>query len=153
MDVERRGVFEGIRIAANLNITHLLFVDGILVFCSGSFREAERLSKILILFCKATRMQINVQKSTITTFNLEEESMSTLLVLFPLLHFALDDGIIYLGYRLKPNSYGKEDWNWLLAKLEVRVNSWCNRWLSRPSRLILVKLILEAIPIYLMANS
>ena len=73
LDAKRRGLFEGIKIATNLNITHLLFVDDILIFYNDSIREAERLSEILILFCKATGMQINLQKSSITTLNMEEE--------------------------------------------------------------------------------
>ena len=43
LDEKRRGLFEGIKISTNLNITHLLFVDDILIFCKGSIREAERL--------------------------------------------------------------------------------------------------------------
>ena len=151
MDAKRRGLFEGIKIAANLNITHLLFVDDILIFCNGSIREEAILSELLTLFCKATGMQINFQKSTITTLNLEEEVLRTFLELFPFQHFSLDDGIKYLGFRLKPNCYKKEDWNWLLAKLEARVNNWCNRWLSRAGRLVLVTSVLEAIPVYWMA--
>ena len=43
LDAKRRGLFEGIKIATNLNITHLLFVDDILIFCKGSIRKAKRL--------------------------------------------------------------------------------------------------------------
>ena len=71
--------------------------------------------------------------------------------LFPFLHYTLDEGLKYLVFRLKPNCYRNEDWNWLLAKLEHRVNIWCNRWLSRACRIILVKSVLEAIPVYWMA--
>ena len=49
------------------------------------------------------------------------------------------------------NCYKKEDWNWMLAKLEVRINNWCNRWLSRAGRLVLIKSVFEAIPVYWMA--
>ena len=71
--------------------------------------------------------------------------------LFPYQQLPLDDGIKYLGFRLKPNCYKKEDWNWLLTKLESRINSRCNRWLSRAGRLVLIKSVLEAIPVYWMA--
>ena len=69
---------------------------------------------------------------------------------FPYPYFSLDDGIKYLGFRLKPNCYKKEDWTWLLAKLESRINNWCNGWLSRVGRLVLIKSILEEIPVYWM---
>ena len=70
-------------------------------------------------------MQINFQKSTITTLNMEEEVLRTFHEIFHFQHFSLDDGIKYLGFRHKPNRYKKEDWNWLLAKLEIKVKNWC----------------------------
>jgi hypothetical protein len=60
----------------------------------------------------------------------------------------LDQGLKYLGFHLKPNLYKKGDWQWLIAKVEKKINHWCNRWLSRGGRLVLVKVVLEAIPVY-----
>jgi hypothetical protein len=54
---------------------------------------------------------------------------------------------------LKPNDYRKEDWTWLLKKLEKRLISWSHRWLSRAGRLVLVKSVLEAIPVFWMSLS
>ena len=56
LDAKRRGLFEGIRITSTTSISHLLFVDGILIFCKDSKREAKRLLEILTLFCKVTYM-------------------------------------------------------------------------------------------------
>jgi len=36
----------------------------------------------------------------------------------------------YPMFVLKPNNYGKEDWKWLIACIEKRINCWCNRWIS-----------------------
>jgi hypothetical protein len=52
---------------------------------------------------------------------------------------------------LKLNNYRKEDWKWLLTKLEKRLNGWSFRWLSKVGRLTLTKSVLEAIPIYWMS--
>jgi hypothetical protein len=46
--------FEGIVISSTLRITHLLFVDDVIVFCNGSRREVWVLYDILTLFSKAT---------------------------------------------------------------------------------------------------
>ena len=105
----------------NLTITHLLFVDDILLFCNGSIRVG-KLSEILQLFCKATGMILNEQKSTTTTFTLEENITRSLLELFPFINTALDDYLKYLGFKIKPNCYKKEDLNWLLEKLDHTVN-------------------------------
>ena len=56
-----------------------------------------------------------------------------------------------MGFFLKPNSYLKADWHWLLTKLEKRLKSWSHKWLSRAGRLVLVKFVLEAIPVYWMS--
>jgi hypothetical protein len=65
----------------------------------------------------------------------------------------IDEGLKYLGFNLKPNDYRKEDWTWLLKKLEKRLISWSHKWLSRAGRLVLVKLVLEAIPVFWMSLS
>eukprot|EP00253_Pinus_taeda_P006064 PITA_06064 len=54
----------------------------------------------------------------------------------------------FLGFWLKPNAYKKEDWNWLIAKLEARMSHWSYKWLSRAGRLTLIKSVLLAIPVY-----
>ena len=66
-DARRNGSFNGIRISPNLHLTHLLFVDDVLIFCSGSRRDAESLKSILNLFSKVTGMEINIKKSTISS--------------------------------------------------------------------------------------
>jgi hypothetical protein len=59
----------------------------------------------------------------------------------------------YLGFVLKRNDYKKEDWIWLLKKLEKRLLSWSHGWISRTGTLVLVKLVLEAIPVFCMSLS
>eukprot|EP00253_Pinus_taeda_P011881 PITA_11881 len=53
---------KGIEVAINLYITHLLFVDDILIFTNGSQNELKEFKCIFDLFLKATGMQINTGK-------------------------------------------------------------------------------------------
>jgi hypothetical protein len=114
-------------------------VDDVLIFSEGSRREAEALRNILTLFSKAIGMQINEWKSTLTTNLVYEEEGQVLRLHFPFEEKKLDDGLKYLGFLLKPTDYRKEDWKWLLKKIDKRLNIWSHRWLSRASRLVLVK--------------
>ena len=71
-----------------------------------------------------------------------------------LFHFPnnpLDDGVKYLGFFLNMNGYKKGDWNWLLHKIEKRIKVCSHKWLSRAARLVLIKAVLEAMPVYWMA--
>lgn len=56
------GDFKGISISPNLVITHLLFVDDILIFCDGSRRSLQTLRQGLGLFQIASGMEINEEK-------------------------------------------------------------------------------------------
>jgi hypothetical protein len=87
------GELTGIKITQALSLTHLLFVDDVLLFNGGSRREGETLRDILSLFSKATGMQINDQKSSLTTFLLSKEEDIAHYTLFPFERRALDDGL------------------------------------------------------------
>eukprot|EP00253_Pinus_taeda_P003487 PITA_03487 len=56
---------KGIEVAINLFISHLLFVDDILIFSNGSYNELKEFKSIFDLFLKATGMQINSGKSQV----------------------------------------------------------------------------------------
>jgi hypothetical protein len=51
------------------------------------------------------------------------------------------------SFYIKPNDNGIKDWKWIITEVQRRINLWWNRSLSR-GRPILVKFVLEAIPIY-----
>lgn len=69
---------------------------------------------------------------------------------FPFTIQKIEDGLKYLGYRLKPHGYKIADWTWLTAKVEKRLNVWYHRYLSRAGRLVLINAVLEATPMYWM---
>ena len=66
---KRRGGLQGLKIMEHFCLTHLLFVDDILIFLNGSVRDTISLNEIMILFCRATSMEINREKSTISISN------------------------------------------------------------------------------------
>eukprot|EP00253_Pinus_taeda_P014329 PITA_14329 len=102
----------------------------------------------MMLFSTATGMETNDSKSTITTSGCSPHEIQFALHRFPFTSQSLDDGLKYLGFRLKPLHYKIADWIWLVAKIERRLNIWHHKYLSRVGRLILIKYVLEATPIY-----
>eukprot|EP00253_Pinus_taeda_P019711 PITA_19711 len=83
---KRNGDYNGLRITDECSLTHLLFVDDVMIFLDGSIRDSRTFSNIINLFSSATRLNI-----------------------------------------------------------------WSHRYLSRAGRLVLVKAVLEATPVYWMA--
>jgi hypothetical protein len=82
-EVATHGSFKGICIGPTCNITHLLFVDDILIFCEGTRRVVEKFKNILELFCKSTGMIINIEKSTISMWGVTKQEHGYFSQLFP----------------------------------------------------------------------
>ena len=152
-EAKRLGPFSRVCIGEQLAITHLLFVDDVLIFCSGDRRDTRVLKEILDLFTKATGMDIDFEKSTLTTHLLRPKEELELVENFPFISSGLDVGLKYLGFSLKANLYLKKDWSRLIGKVDKILQVWSHRWLSRAGRLVLVKAVLEAILVYWMSLS
>jgi hypothetical protein len=60
----------GVKISNLVTISHILFVDDILVFLVGSCSNISHIKRILSRFALVTGMKINERKSTITSCNL-----------------------------------------------------------------------------------
>ena len=93
-------------------------------------------------------MLVSMRKSFFLYNQVKEEEPELLKSMFPTEFRPLNEGFNYLGYRLKPNSYRKVDWLWILKKVESKIQHWTHRWLSLGGRLVLIKSVLESIHVY-----
>jgi hypothetical protein len=123
-----------------------LFGDDVLLFGHGSVREAQMYKEHLELYCKATSMEVNQLKSSISFNGLGDEVIERIQHLLHFRFVQLQDGLKYLGFILKPCGYSIKDWRWLLGKIERRIHFWCHRWLSRDSRLTFGKINFRSNP-------
>jgi len=78
-------------------------------------------------------------------WGISEQEKNYITPIFPYQLVDIDVWLKYLGFHLTPNLYKKCDWQWLIAKVEKKLNTLCNWWLSRGGCLVLVKAVLEAI--------
>jgi len=103
--------------------------------------------------CVTTGIEVNSRKSSISSNLLGNAENLELRGMFRYHFKPLEEGLKYLGFHLKANDYRIADWKWLLEKLEAHLSLWSHKWLSRAGRLVLVKSVLEAIPVYWMSLS
>lgn len=62
-----RGTIRGVRATSSLSVTHVFFVDDVLLFGSYDISDWSHYQSILTLFCNALGMEINVHKSCFIT--------------------------------------------------------------------------------------
>jgi len=88
-------------VAKDLTITHLLFVDDILLFYDSSRNRIVDIKNALTLFQKVIGMQINALKCTISPLNLSMDESLNVQNLFPSHSYNFNDGLKYLGIHTK----------------------------------------------------
>jgi hypothetical protein len=82
-EATKTGNIKGINVGTSYYVTHLLFIDDILIFCEGTRRMVENLREIINLFCEATSMKLNIDKSTISYWGLLENEKALYSQVFP----------------------------------------------------------------------
>ena len=92
-----------------MNLTHLLFVDDVILFGLWTLEELQNYKELLALFCLAAGMKISVEKSSFLYNEIDEPTRSRIFSLLPFKMDPLPVGFKYLGYYLKPLGYCVND--------------------------------------------
>lgn len=130
----------------NLPITHQQFVDDIMLFGKATLKEVRHLKRILELFAEASGMEINKEKSNAFIFNTIEPIKRHLI---RTLGFKQGDlPTKYLGSMIDINPKRWRNWSGIIEKLQAKMSNWSFRSLNIAGRVVLLKSILQAIPIY-----
>jgi ribonuclease HI len=132
-------------------LIHLLFVDDVLLLSKADLPEWLVIIEVLQLFCSASGLSINYSKSSVHFWGLSEADLLTFKGSLPFTFVHLSEGFKYLGFQLRLGASTPENWKWLVARFESRIHFWCNKWLSLGGRFILVKSILESLPVFWMS--
>ena len=111
------------------------------------FQDARSFKKSLDLFAKALGLVVNPNKSQVFFVNTPPATQRNIL---RILGFSRGDfSSKYLGVPLGIGRPKIEAWQELLDRLKQKLSSWVLHPLNFPSRLILVKSILQAMPTYI----
>ena len=89
-----------------------------------SLGEWQHYKIILNTFCRATSMEINVDKSSFLYNNIDESVRQQIFNFLPYKMEPIVAGFKYLGFYLKPLGYGIKDWRWFLLKFKKKLSNW-----------------------------
>jgi len=114
---KQNGRVSGLKITNQCYLTHLMFVDDVIIFLDGSIRYSITLDRILASFYRATGMLANHSKSTISQAYTSAQESNVASHPFPYNPRPLDQGFKYLGCWIKP--FGTQDRRLDLADLQI----------------------------------
>ena len=127
--------------------THQQFVDDNMLVGPSSVQEARGIKDCLNTFLEASGLEINKEKSQTYFFNTPRITKRNILRILEFSEGSLPSK--YLGAPLAESTIRQISWKELLDKIKQKLNLWTYRALNFPSRLILVKSVLQAMPLYL----
>jgi hypothetical protein len=121
-------------------LSHSQFVDDTLLMGLSTAREAMCFKDIVELFCEASGMEVNLQKSQVFFFNTPLEIQCHLTHLLGFTRSILPS--VYLGIPFIDNPLRNSSWDSLLSKFNKRLSLWTFHSLNLPGLLILLKSVL-----------
>lgn len=134
------GVFEYHPQCRAVNLTHLSFLDDILVFTDGSVRSLDGVLEVISRFARFSGLHINTTKSYILTsrgcgteIGMAAAAKGIGMGVLP---------ISYLGLPLTTKTLTRHDYEPLIDKVRKRLLSWANKSLSYAGRLQLIKSVI-----------
>jgi exonuclease III len=127
-------------------ISHSQFVDDTLLMGTPTVQEANSLLDILQTFSDASGLDCNKEKSQVFFFNTPPTIQRHISGILGFNRSSLPSK--YLGIPLIDTALWNSSWENLLSSFSKRLSSWTFRALNLPSRLILLKAVLQALPIY-----
>ena len=127
----------------------LQYADDTTFFIQGSTKTAQTLSIMMDIFSYFSGLRLNRAKFTLVGFSLSAEELSGCSQILETPIGTLP--IRYLGVPLVDRRLWIQDWQPVLEKVETRLGGWRVPLLSRSGRLVLLKSVLAAIPIYYMS--
>ena len=140
MKAEENRDIRGVSICQSApKLTHLLFADDSLIFCRVKINECEKILEILAIYERASRQQINRDKTTLFF------SKSTSLQMQASIQEALGVPVVkqYEKYLGLPSFIGwkKDNFDNIKQRVWKKLQGWEGKFLSQGGREILIKVV------------
>ncbi|GKC12197.1 hypothetical protein Tco_1008979 [Tanacetum coccineum] len=123
-----------------MKLTHLCFVDDLLILCNGDKESLGVIKKVLNEFSSVSGSIPNLIKSSIFFGSINEGLKRELLKIIPFNLGSLP--MIYLGVPLIAKKLSVKDCKCLVDNVEKRINCWRNKQLSYADRIQLIVVVL-----------
>ena len=141
------GLFQGVKVGSRaVALTHLQFADDTLIFCEPKMEFLRNIQNVLYSFQSFSGLTVNYTKSGLIVLGREEgwATMAANMLGCNLVQLPTT----YLGVPLGANMRKYSSWQPVLLKVQQRLATWKANCLSRPGKLVLIKAVINSLPLY-----
>lgn len=145
-DLESKRKIKGVNFRKQINLTHILFADNIIIFIEDRGKYISSLKFILHLFESAWDLNLNLNKSTITPINVDTNRADFIVENCGIKKEYLSINYLGVPLGLKPPSL--KFWDNIVEKIQKKLSSWKFSYISKGGRITLINSSLESLPTY-----
>ncbi|KAL0458975.1 UNVERIFIED_CONTAM: putative mitochondrial protein [Sesamum latifolium] len=151
-DTERWGQLTGVAVARQApRVSHLFFVNDTLVFCEATAEQIGEVRRILRVYARASRQEINLQKSTMVISGGVPIAVKHLLeVVLRVTVGPRHDK--YLGLPAVGGRSREALFKSIRDRMWNRIGEWNTKMLSQAGKGVLVEAMLQSLPTYAMSS-
>lgn len=143
----KNGKFNPVKVGKEeLEVSHLQFADDSIIFGDANEMNIETLKSILRCFEWHSGLKINFQKSCLYGIGVDATRLDSWANFLNCLVGKLP--FIYLGLPIGARPSDKKVWQTVVDRVENKLKTWENHFLSLGGRVVLTKAVLTSIPIY-----
>ncbi|GJX27849.1 RNA-directed DNA polymerase, eukaryota [Tanacetum coccineum] len=143
------GIYSGITIGTSMKVSHLFYADDVVFVGEWSRNNIQSLVKVLHIFYLASGLKINLVKSNLLGVGVHPEEVMQAANLIGCSVLKLP--FKYLRVMIGNSMSRKLSWAPIIQKIQSRLSKWKAKTLSIGGRLMLLKSVLGATPIYSMS--
>ncbi|XP_016168620.1 uncharacterized protein LOC107611179 [Arachis ipaensis] len=130
----------------SIELSHLQFIDGTILFCPSEEETIKNYKRLLRCFDLMLGLSINFDKSNLIQINCDEHWVQRMC---SLLGCKGDTLLVkYLGISLGANPRLVKTWKPIIDKVEEKLSLWKAKVLNKAGKLVLIKSVLNSLPVY-----
>ncbi len=142
----RNGLLKGVGPTKESKVAIIQYADDTIFFCEVKSRQIKNLLFIWQIFEWASGLKINSSKTELFYLGGHDTRGERLAAILGCRLGALP--IRYLGLPLTNRQLRKEDWWFIIGRIEKMIGGWQAKLLSQGGRLVLVNSVLSNLPLY-----
>ncbi|XP_028072352.1 uncharacterized protein LOC114274588 [Camellia sinensis] len=143
------GLLQGFAVGVDLTVltvSHLFYVNDALIFCGVDVDQIGYLRFVFLCFEVVLVLRVNLAKSELILVG----KVARIPVLEAILGCKVASlPVSYLGLPFGASFKAKWVWKEVMERMQWRLTRWKQQYLSKGSRLLLIKSVLSSIPTYL----